>query len=49
MNQLTPISQKLKTQRQAILQIAQTYGAYNLRIFASVARGDDDFARDLIY
>ncbi len=47
MNEFTPISQKLKTQRQAILQIAQIYGAYNLRIFGSVARGDDDFASDL--
>jgi len=47
MNELTPISQKLKVQRQAILEIAQTYGADNLRIFGSVARGDDDLASDL--
>lgn len=47
MNKLTPIAQKLNAQRQAILQIAQTYGADNLRIFGSVARGDDDFASDL--
>ena len=47
MNQLTPISQTLKSQRQAILQMAQTYGAYNLQIVVSVARGDDDFASDL--
>jgi predicted nucleotidyltransferase len=42
MNELTPISQLLKNQRQAILQIAQTYGVYNIRIFGSVARGDDN-------
>jgi predicted nucleotidyltransferase len=47
MNKLTPISQQLKTKRQAILQIARTYGAYNLRIFGSVARGDHDLASDL--
>jgi predicted nucleotidyltransferase len=47
MNELTPISQQLKTKRQAILQIAQTYGVYNIRIFGSVARKDDDLASDL--
>ncbi len=43
----SPVVQKLQTQRQAILAIAQTYGASNLRIFGSVARGEDDNASDL--
>ena len=41
------LAQKLQAQRQAILQIAQTYGASNLRVFGSVARGEDDAASDL--
>ena len=41
------LSQKIQAQRQAILQIAQTYGASNLRVFGSVARGEDDAASDL--
>ena len=41
------LSQQLKTQRQAILRIAQIYGAKNLRIFGSVARGEDDDKSDL--
>lgn len=43
----SPITEKLQTQRQAILKIAQDYGAYNLRVFGSVARGDNDDASDL--
>ena len=39
--------QKLQHQRQAILHIAQTYGASNLRIFGSVARGEADVLSDL--
>lgn len=39
--------QQLRRQRQAILQIAQTYGASNLRIFGSVARGEADAVSDL--
>jgi uncharacterized protein len=41
------LSHKLQTQRQAILSIARTYGATNLRIFGSVARGEADTASDL--
>ena len=41
------LSQQLKTQRQAILRIVQIYGAKNLRIFGSVARGEDDDKSDL--
>lgn len=47
MNEFAPISQQVKTKRQAILQIAQTYGAYNIRIFGSVARKEDDWVSDL--
>ena len=43
----SPLSQQLQTQRQAILRIAQIYGAKNLRIFGSVARGEDDHKSDL--
>ncbi|MEO1123359.1 MAG: nucleotidyltransferase family protein [Cyanobacteria bacterium J06639_16] len=41
------LAQKLRSQRQAILQVAEGYGAHNLRIFGSVARGEDDAASDL--
>ncbi|MEO1347293.1 MAG: nucleotidyltransferase family protein [Cyanobacteria bacterium J06635_15] len=41
------LAQKLRNQRQAILQVAEGYGAHNLRIFGSVARGEDDAASDL--
>ena len=34
------LAQKLKIERQRILQIAATYGASNVRVFGSVARGD---------
>jgi hypothetical protein len=39
--------QQLQQQRQAILQIAQAYGASNLRVFGSVARGEADALSDL--
>jgi uncharacterized protein len=41
------ITQQIQTQRQAILHLAQTYGATNLRIFGSVARGEDTPTSDL--
>ena len=34
-------------QRRAILDVAAAYGAYNVRLFGSVARGDDDGASDI--
>lgn len=43
----SPLPQQLQTQRQTILAIAQTYGASNLRLFSSVARGEADAASDL--
>lgn len=43
----SPLAKKLQAHRQAILKIAQVYGAYNIRVFGSVARGEDDAASDL--
>lgn len=47
MSQPASLLQTLQAQRQAIFQIAQTYGASNLRVFGSVARGENDAASDL--
>ena len=37
----------LKAQRPAILQLAAQYGASNVRVFGSVARGEDGPERDI--
>jgi uncharacterized protein len=37
----------LQEKRQEILTIAAKHGAYNVRIFGSVARGEDDQASDV--
>ncbi len=37
----------LKEKRQEILEIAAKHGAYNLRVFGSVARGEADAASDV--
>ena len=34
------IAEVLKTKRQQVLQIARAHGAYNVRVFGSVARGE---------
>jgi predicted nucleotidyltransferase len=34
------IAEGLRTKRQQVLQIAQQHGAYHVRVFGSVARGD---------
>src|SRR5436190_11796165 len=39
--------EKLKAKRQEILTLAQRHGARNVRIFGSVARGDDDELSDV--
>ncbi len=39
--------QSIRGQRDAILGIAKKYGAHNLRIFGSVARGDASDTSDL--
>lgn len=47
MNFSSSLLEKVQTQRHTILSIAQSYGASNLRIFGSVARGDADSDSDL--
>jgi hypothetical protein len=37
----------LQAKRAAILRIAEQHGARNLRVFGSVARGDDDEKSDI--
>ena len=37
----------LKDKREEILQIAGWYGAHNVRVFGSVARGETETARDI--
>ena len=37
----------LKHKREDVLRVAARYGAYNVRIFGSVARGEADEASDL--
>src|SRR5260370_42040282 len=37
----------LQTKREDILRIATTYGAYNVRVFGSVARGEADSESDV--
>lgn len=39
--------ERVKNQRTTILETAQAYGAYNVRIFGSVARGDANDESDL--
>jgi len=39
--------QQLQTQRQAIIEIADSYGVSNLRIFGSVARGEERSDSDI--
>ena len=38
---------KLKEKREDILRIASRHGAYNVRVFGSVARGDADSGSDI--
>ena len=37
----------LREKREDILQIAKNYGAYNVRVFGSVARGEADSESDI--
>lgn len=43
----TPLEELLRTKREEILEIAKKYGAYNVRVFGSVARGDADEKSDI--
>ncbi|HOF61802.1 MAG TPA: nucleotidyltransferase family protein [Candidatus Latescibacteria bacterium] len=44
---MRPTSDLLRKERAAILQIARRYGARNLRVFGSVARGEDTEMSDI--
>ena len=41
------IEELLKTQRDKILEIAKKHGAYDVRVFGSVARGEGDEQSDI--
>jgi predicted nucleotidyltransferase len=41
------IEEVLKAQREEILRIAARHGAFNVRVFGSVARGDADHESDV--
>ena len=41
------LDELLQTKREEILRIAAQYGAYNVRIFGSVARGEADSDSDI--
>lgn len=47
MSQATTIAEAIKTKRDEILRIAARHGAYNVRVFGSVARGEDRPDSDL--
>lgn len=40
-------SELLKAKREEIIQVAKKYGAYNVRVFGSVARGEADEKSDI--
>jgi uncharacterized protein len=44
---MLPTTENLREKRQAILEIARRHGAHDVRIFGSVARGDNTEASDL--
>lgn len=44
---MTNLSEPLQEQRDEILRISAKYGAYNVRIFGSVARGEADLESDI--
>lgn len=41
------LEERLQDKREAILALATKYGAYNIRVFGSVARGEADADSDL--
>lgn len=42
-----PLDELIKTKREEILRTATKYGAYNVRVFGSVARGEADEKSDI--
>ncbi len=43
----TPRTRRLRRHRQSVIEIAAHHGARNVRVFGSVARGDDNADSDL--
>jgi predicted nucleotidyltransferase len=41
------VEERLEEQREEILRLCATYGAHNLRVFGSVARGEGDAHSDV--
>lgn len=46
-SKVTSLDERLRTQRDRILTIAERYGAYNVRVFGSVARGESQPTSDV--
>ena len=46
-NKTMSLLQLIKDKKREILDLAEKYGAYNIRIFGSVDRGDDDEKSDI--
>lgn len=42
-----PLGRRLRQRRRRVLEIAERYGVTNVRVFGSVARGDDDARSDI--
>ncbi|WP_199325436.1 nucleotidyltransferase domain-containing protein [Nodosilinea sp. FACHB-141] len=45
--QAAPLDERVKTQRNSILNIAERYGAYDMWVFGSVARGESHQTNDV--
>jgi predicted nucleotidyltransferase/DNA-binding XRE family transcriptional regulator len=43
----TPLGRRLRRRRRAVLDVADRYGAANVRVFGSVARGEDTAQSDV--
>jgi len=46
-DQAMPLEELLQAKREDILRTASKYGAYNVRVFGSVARGEADAESDI--
>jgi predicted nucleotidyltransferase len=42
-----PLAERVRNQRNRILSIAEQYGAYDVRVFGSVARGESRLTSDV--
>jgi uncharacterized protein len=43
----TPLGRRLRRHRRAIIELAERRGAHNIRVFGSVARGEDTAGSDV--